>query len=104
MRWWRCATPARSRGCWTGCRAARSCTSSSVTASTSAWTRSWPDGARAPEGRSHGPAMARGVAVMSGPDAPYSPGLEGVIATATSISYLDVDHEQIVVRGYDLME
>ena len=41
---------------------------------------------------------------MSGPDAPYSPGLEGVIATATSISYLDVDHEQIVVRGYDLIE
>lgn len=34
----------------------------------------------------------------------YSPGLEGVIATATSISYLDVDHEQIVVRGYDLIE
>lgn len=34
----------------------------------------------------------------------YSPGLEGVIAAATRISYLDVDHEQIVVRGYDLME
>jgi citrate synthase len=34
----------------------------------------------------------------------YSPGLEGVIATATSISYLDTEHEQIVLRGYDLME
>jgi citrate synthase len=34
----------------------------------------------------------------------YSPGLEGVIAATTRISYLDVDHEQIVVRGYDLME
>ncbi len=34
----------------------------------------------------------------------YSPGLEGVIAAATSISYLDVEHEQIVLRGYDLIE
>ena len=34
----------------------------------------------------------------------YSPGLEGVIAAATAISYLDVEHEQIVVRGYDLIE
>ena len=37
-------------------------------------------------------------------EAAYSPGLEGVIATTTSISFLDVDHEQIVVRGYDLIE
>ena len=36
--------------------------------------------------------------------APYSPGLDGVIATTTSISYLDVDIEQILVRGYDLIE
>ena len=34
----------------------------------------------------------------------YSPGLEGVIATETSISYLDIDIEQILVRGYDLIE
>ncbi len=34
----------------------------------------------------------------------YSPGLEGVIATTTSVSYLDVDVEQILVRGYDLIE
>ncbi len=34
----------------------------------------------------------------------YSPGLEGVIATTTAISYLDVDQEQIVLRGYDLIE
>ncbi|MCS7234723.1 MAG: citrate/2-methylcitrate synthase [Armatimonadota bacterium] len=36
--------------------------------------------------------------------ASYSPGLEGVIATTTSISYLDTEHEQIVLRGYDLIE
>ena len=34
----------------------------------------------------------------------YSPGLDGVIATETSVSYLDVDIEQILVRGYDLIE
>lgn len=34
----------------------------------------------------------------------YSPGLEGVVAAATSISFLDVEQEQIVVRGYDLIE
>ena len=39
---------------------------------------------------------------MTTPD--YSPGLEGVIATETSVSYLDVDIEQILVRGYDLIE
>ena len=37
-------------------------------------------------------------------DEPFSPGLEGVIATDTQISFLDVDHERIVVRGYDLIE
>lgn len=41
---------------------------------------------------------------MGQAEVPYSPGLEGVIATVTSISYLDVEHEQIVVRGYDLIE
>ncbi|RDI96631.1 citrate synthase [Meiothermus sp. QL-1] len=34
----------------------------------------------------------------------YQPGLEGVIAAETEISYLDVDHEEIVVRGYDLID
>lgn len=34
----------------------------------------------------------------------YVPGLENVIASETSISYLDVANEQIVIRGYDLME
>lgn len=34
----------------------------------------------------------------------YLPGLENVIAAETSISYLDVANEEIVVRGYDLME
>ena len=34
----------------------------------------------------------------------YSPGLDGVIATETSVSYLDIDVEQILVRGYDLIE
>ncbi|WP_079475181.1 citrate synthase [Marinococcus halophilus] len=34
----------------------------------------------------------------------YSPGLEGIIAAETSISYLDVEQEQIVIRGYDLIE
>ncbi len=34
----------------------------------------------------------------------FAPGLEGVIATDTAVSYLDVDHEQIVIRGYDLIE
>jgi citrate synthase len=33
----------------------------------------------------------------------YSPGLEGVIAAETAISYLDVEHEQIVIRGHDLI-
>ncbi len=34
----------------------------------------------------------------------YRPGLEGVIATETAISYLDVEHEEIVVRGYNLLD
>lgn len=34
----------------------------------------------------------------------YRPGLEGVIAAETSISYLDVEHEEIVIRGYDLLD
>lgn len=34
----------------------------------------------------------------------YRPGLEGIIATETALSYLDVDQEQIVIRGYDLIE
>ncbi|MCR2803844.1 citrate synthase [Paenibacillus sp. SCIV0701] len=34
----------------------------------------------------------------------YVPGLENVIASETSISYLDVENEQIIIRGYDLME
>ncbi len=37
-------------------------------------------------------------------EAKFSPGLEGVIATDTKVSYLDVEHEQIVIRGYDLIE
>jgi citrate synthase len=34
----------------------------------------------------------------------YLPGLEHVIASETSISFLDVEKEEIVIRGYDLME
>ncbi|WP_261306142.1 citrate synthase [Paenibacillus andongensis] len=34
----------------------------------------------------------------------YVPGLENVIASETNISYLDVEKEEIVVRGYDLIE
>lgn len=34
----------------------------------------------------------------------YHPGLENVIASETSISYLDVENEEIVLRGYDLIE
>ena len=37
-------------------------------------------------------------------DPAFSPGLEGVIATDTELSFLDVEHERIVVRGYDLIE
>ncbi|MBX6351245.1 MAG: citrate synthase [Clostridia bacterium] len=34
----------------------------------------------------------------------YRPGLDGVVAAETRISYLDVDHEEIVVRGYNLLD
>jgi len=34
----------------------------------------------------------------------YRPGLEGVIAAETAISFLDVEQEEIVLRGYDLIE
>lgn len=34
----------------------------------------------------------------------YSPGLEGVIAAETGISFLDTENEEIVIRGYDLLE
>jgi citrate synthase len=34
----------------------------------------------------------------------YSPGLEGVIAAETRISFLDVEREEIVIRGYNLLE
>ncbi len=34
----------------------------------------------------------------------FQPGLENVIASETEISYLDVEKEQIVLRGYDLIE
>ncbi len=35
---------------------------------------------------------------------PFRPGLEGIVAAETTISYLDVEAEEIVVRGYDLIE
>ncbi|RAP77904.1 citrate synthase [Paenibacillus montanisoli] len=34
----------------------------------------------------------------------FTPGLEGIIACDTAISFLDVEHEEIVIRGYDLIE
>ncbi len=34
----------------------------------------------------------------------YSPGLEGVIAAETQISFLDTENEEIVIRGYNLLE
>ncbi len=34
----------------------------------------------------------------------FQPGLENVIASETQISYLDVANEEIVLRGYDLIE
>jgi len=44
--------------------------------------------------------------VASQPESPdvYRPGLEGVVAVETAISYLDVEQESIVIRGYDLIE
>lgn len=37
-------------------------------------------------------------------DEAYHPGLEGVLAAETEISYLDVEQESILIRGYDLIE
>lgn len=34
----------------------------------------------------------------------YQPGLAGVISSKTDLSYLDVEKEEIVIRGYDLIE
>ncbi|KGA98598.1 citrate synthase 3 [Alkalihalobacillus alcalophilus ATCC 27647 = CGMCC 1.3604] len=34
----------------------------------------------------------------------YGPGLEGVIAAETELSFLDTEKEKIVIRGYDLIE
>jgi len=34
----------------------------------------------------------------------FHPGLENVIASETNISYLDVENEEIVLRGYDLIK
>ena len=34
----------------------------------------------------------------------YSPGLDGVISNVTRLSYLDVDDEVILIRGYDLID
>lgn len=34
----------------------------------------------------------------------FKPGLEGVIASRTDLSFLDVENEEIVIRGYDLIE
>ncbi|MEX2102199.1 MAG: citrate/2-methylcitrate synthase, partial [Actinomycetota bacterium] len=41
---------------------------------------------------------------MTDPTHEYRPGLEGVIATDTQVSFLDLETEQIIVRGYDLIE
>lgn len=35
---------------------------------------------------------------------PYIPGLEGVPAVRTEISFLDTENEKIIIRGYDLIE
>ncbi|MCY8917864.1 citrate synthase [Bacillus atrophaeus] len=37
-------------------------------------------------------------------DKKYSPGLDGVIAAETKISYLDTEAGQILIQGYDLIE
>jgi len=34
----------------------------------------------------------------------YSPGLDGIIATETKLSFIDTVGSQIVIRGYDLIE
>lgn len=41
---------------------------------------------------------------MANAYAEYKPGLDGVIACITKLSWLDTEKEQIVVRGYDLIE
>ncbi|MCS7161956.1 MAG: citrate synthase [Bacteroidia bacterium] len=41
---------------------------------------------------------------MALPNKDYSPGLEGVIAAETRISFLDTEREEIVIRGYNLLE
>ena len=38
------------------------------------------------------------------PDQKFAPGLEGIIAADTKVSYLDVEHEEIIIKGYDLIE
>lgn len=34
----------------------------------------------------------------------FRPGLDGVISNETELSYLDVEQEQIIIRGYDLIQ
>lgn len=34
----------------------------------------------------------------------FSPGLDGVVAAETNISYLDTQYSQILIRGYDLID
>ena len=34
----------------------------------------------------------------------FVPGLEGVIAAETAISFLDTEQEKIIIKGYDLIE
>ena len=34
----------------------------------------------------------------------YSPGLDGVIAAETKLSFLDTVNSEIVIRGYDLIK
>lgn len=63
------------------------------------------------QGKSDGPlggwTLERSGKGVDGPQQEqggYRPGLEGVIAVETAISYLDVEHESIVIRGYDLID
>lgn len=44
------------------------------------------------------------TAISSEAEIPYRPGLEGVPAVETEISFLDVQEEKILIRGYDLIE
>lgn len=34
----------------------------------------------------------------------FSPGLDGVVAAETNISYLDTQYSQILIRGYELID